>query len=590
MRSRPRSAGGFSLVEVLAALVVFSITTLALVPVILVSLRGTNVARSFTIGKNGVSQAIERARGLPYFIAYGAEASRVDVLDLYFPDAANTDEDPAAEVYETLCTPATVGVPACPPDLPDALGDSYELRFSAAFVEPSTTPGDDTFTPVTPPGTYAWDSPGNDSPPTQLLALTTEASWEVAGIQRDFSSRTLIGDREFGNLSLRATANISFAVQAIIPFRNSELVAVAGTSTSKVESRRNAVADHSTVASRLRLIDTSTGGGADLVSPPDGVQGAVSDWSAPDPASPSGDWTPISSPSTNADAPLTSLSFGTLGQMALADATSVRDVYAAVGDGTPMARGTFSLSPTGEARDFWVHNPEATLTALRLAVPPAGQRSDNPLMYVTPIGTANTGSTRAETDPTTAPASVLAQASVALGEISLLPMDFRPGVPEGPVVRITGFQAGVDCSSTSAGGGTATGSYRATLQYWADLNDNGDVTDGAYQSIALDSAAGLVGPTTMRGLKANPPLVYDGARARDDIYLFPRSANDASYLADWQAVVNPVARTQAAGGGSSNPAMQASASLNGAIRIETGVGTGMSVSLGAMNCRSEDRR
>ncbi len=93
---RGGSDQGFSLVEVLAAMSVFGIITLGTVPLVLTSLKGAALSRSYTVGKNLAVQAMERARGLPYYVdfptqkAYASDTGaprKVDLLDMYYPSS-----------------------------------------------------------------------------------------------------------------------------------------------------------------------------------------------------------------------------------------------------------------------------------------------------------------------------------------------------------------------------------------------------------------------------------------------------------------------------------------------------------------------
>ncbi|HEX2196941.1 MAG TPA: type II secretion system protein, partial [Actinomycetota bacterium] len=60
---RRRREGGFTLVETLAAMMIFSLVTLGTTPLLLSSIRGATLSGSFTVGKNLASEAMERVRG-----------------------------------------------------------------------------------------------------------------------------------------------------------------------------------------------------------------------------------------------------------------------------------------------------------------------------------------------------------------------------------------------------------------------------------------------------------------------------------------------------------------------------------------------
>ena len=66
---RIRGQLGLTLVETMAALLVFALVTLGTFPLLASALRGGNLSRSGTVGKNLAQEALERIRGLPYFVS-----------------------------------------------------------------------------------------------------------------------------------------------------------------------------------------------------------------------------------------------------------------------------------------------------------------------------------------------------------------------------------------------------------------------------------------------------------------------------------------------------------------------------------------
>src|SRR5688500_6024720 len=136
---------GFSLIEVMAALFIFTLLTLGLVPLLTSSIRGSNTARADTVGKNAALKAMERVRGLPFYVSYASSPTKVAVLDLYDPDGA-TDISvgtPARTVYRTTCAWNALTSASCPRDVPP----NYTLTCEAQFVDPvaggvQPTPGE----------------------------------------------------------------------------------------------------------------------------------------------------------------------------------------------------------------------------------------------------------------------------------------------------------------------------------------------------------------------------------------------------------------------------------------------------------------
>ncbi len=143
---RRREERGFTLVETLAALMIFSIVTLGTTPLLLSSMRGATLSGTFTVGKNLASEAMERVRGFPFFesVKNLTNPPRRDVLDLYFPDRVAGPSGSGftgGNAYVTLCTstsklPAASAGQACPPRVPAG----FTLRYDAQFVNPGPAP------------------------------------------------------------------------------------------------------------------------------------------------------------------------------------------------------------------------------------------------------------------------------------------------------------------------------------------------------------------------------------------------------------------------------------------------------------------
>ncbi|MBW3594081.1 MAG: prepilin-type N-terminal cleavage/methylation domain-containing protein, partial [Actinobacteria bacterium] len=165
---------GFSLMEVMAALFIFTLLTLGLVPLLTSSIRGSNTARADTIGKNAALKAMERVRGLPFYVSYATSTTKVDLLDLYYPDAATDTVEGGITFYRTVCPWNAVANPACPRDIPP----DYTITFEAQFVDPvasgpQPTPGETatSYANVAPPATYSWASATTDTPPRQIVQM-----------------------------------------------------------------------------------------------------------------------------------------------------------------------------------------------------------------------------------------------------------------------------------------------------------------------------------------------------------------------------------------------------------------------------------
>ncbi|MGH2806711.1 MAG: type IV pilus modification PilV family protein [Actinomycetota bacterium] len=613
------SEAGFSLVETLAALVVFSIVTLGIVPVLLTSVRGSHISRSHTQGKNVGLEAMERARSLPYYIDYGTQARRVDVLDMYFPNLTpystgtcagyfiadvacastghSTSEDPG---YLTTCPAA--GAPVCPTGLPAG----YTVTYQASFIQ-DEAPADadpETYNRVPPPAGYAYNLVGSDNPPQLVMELTITTRWTLGGRDRSYQLRTLIGDRQFGDLRIRASARVDYAFSVVAGFgaQGSEEVtdgvATAGFSESQIEAQRLSTADHTSRAIELRLVNADptqttcppspcpgddrgnsplTGAQAIAAAPPDvtGVTGTAGDLTLTHP-------------------------HGNYGVVMRADdsgAGTVAAVDAVTAGGTPRAEGE-GHSAQGSSgadlavfnrrahNDFGLQTDEATVEVVKK---PSG------VQFIASESSAVTNALGSGVD---------AEASTEFGEMRLFPTTFvTDNTHDGAVVAITDFTATIDCAARTNGTAvTPTVSYSAILHYWFDpIEDDLTTTSTGgpgnigvqYISVPLSLSGGT---DPLVGVKTSNPLVYDRNSDVRDIYLFPRTSAPAreGYLSNWSSLTT--ATTSVADAGRS-----VTANLDGAIDIETGgiekdiantvdPNTALGISIGALSCSAEDRR
>lgn len=225
MRRRLRRSAhqrGFTIVETLAALTVFSIITIGVVPLLGNSMRSLGMSRNRTVAENVVRAAVERLQGIRYYVSWDVKAKKVDLLDYYLPQTAGSfapgqsystaaANPPLASpasggtgVFTTVCPPPSGTNQVCPSDIPAG----HTLTFTASFVQPVTTTTPQSYRVVNPSTAYSASpgvtgscqaSPCNDKPPADLVDLKVTASWGYGGSTRSFAVRNLIGDRTFSS-------------------------------------------------------------------------------------------------------------------------------------------------------------------------------------------------------------------------------------------------------------------------------------------------------------------------------------------------------------------------------------------------------
>lgn len=579
LNRRVKGQRGFTLIEVMAALVIFSIMILGIGPLLLSSLKGSELSQSYTIGKNLALEAMERVRGLPYYVKFDTQpAGRpIDLLDLYYPSRVSTG------TFVTTCDATTVAEPACPKRVPEG----YSVNFRSTFVRPGGTAAAQTYAPIVAdvPALYAATNSANDLPPSQILEMSIVVEWQRGGDTQQSQLKTLLSDRKFGEVSIRGTGKIDYGVEVQTGYidptgASSLLTATAGNSAAGVESKTTTTANETVRSAELRLVevpaDPSTVG-ADIAL----IEGAKGIYHAPPNSSP-GD-TSLSSQV------LTHPLLVPQADIAGFDSTRAGNIDVGVTNELPLANGSFQVGDPGSASDdLWVAPQVSTDRALLLKLNTA-----RPLFFMHPGGTdAMSGSTAAvATDIAGADRKVETSAGVSLSGLRMLPTTFISGDAEGAVIVIDDFGAGVSCKSTGdPATADAVATWTATLRYWRDMtNTNIGVLNGAYVSETLSGADGV---DRLAEIRADNPLVHDGLTPAEDVYLFDDPVNSQlGYLSDWGSLFNAssTGATEDALGGTTTAAIDGALSINSAPTGTTAE-SGLKVNLGKLNCESVDDR
>ncbi|CAN5151390.1 hypothetical protein BH20ACT22_BH20ACT22_13030 [soil metagenome] len=608
---RSTAQDGFTLIEVIVALSIFLITMVGVMPLLVGSVRGASLSRSYTVGKNVALEAMERARGFPYYVDFPTQKGytanvapfrKVDLLDLYFPsfDSSGT--------YTTTCSASGSANPACPRSLPAGYSLEYKARFVKAVKSTVDGVQQETYATVTAPTTYRWDPPDPytllDAAPTQIVELVVTSKWNYNGAPRSFSLQSIIGEREFGKVTVRGIARVDYGLKVTTTYTDSsgnksKLNAVAGIAESRVGTKTASTADQTARVGEMKLTEAP-----EDIPPANEIEGAVSVLHAAPDTLPAG---------SSAGAATLVHPDPAIGDIAGLEGTFTTNLKASVSEELPTATGSFGYSapasPTGSERLFWVSGKVGALNATNL-------RLDNSAGLVTFRARGGavptlTGGTSATTTPVTNPATrrVETVAQTAFGRLRILPLvsgNFMSGgfdsvedaagtvTTERAVVYIDDFTANATCKSTRAttGGNAATASrsWSAKLYYLKDILPEDNLPRARYNSLTLSSTNGS-DPLAAFSASNTNPLVFDGQTPAQDVYLFEPSSG-LGYLQSWSSLV-----------GSGTPAPSSAgavtqAATDGAIRVNTtavnpGVGTNdstISIQVGKLSCVSEDRR
>ncbi len=602
---RVRGQLGLTMIETMASLMIFSIVTLGITPLILGSVRGSALARSLTIGKNLTSESMERVRGLPLFESVKGYVPtsgqplppRRDVLDMYFPDTG-AGYQTASKTFLTSCsslgnTPAPSAAFACPTALPQG----YSMEFRAQFVQAPLGSNPQTFSAVEPTG-YSWSSTSTENPPTRLLRLAITTRWETQGRAKEFTLTTLIGERKLSPDRVRGNATLTYIVEGGTSFvddvgRTSTLLGTIGSSTSTIGIRGLAAADQTVRTAHLLL--TREESALDAGGPISELAGATTVLHAP-PNEAGADQNVNGGSIVHPDLtpPLT---VGTVsntdingGPQGLGSGTGVQVV-----NELPRGVGQFRFAAGTGNTTFAMNNQAETGNTAALLL----DASTPVLIFRAQSNRKLNGFTTAETTALT-PTASRSVTTVAQGEFGkMFLLSTLPSVVthnDRAVVIIRDFVARAECKATANPGTvTASGSWTAEIRYWVDTtNDN--VPNGAYAILPATTFNGntTASPTAvdpLAAVKAANPVVYEDPLGipGNDIHLF-QTPTTKGYLVDWSSAPY-IASTKDTTTGRS-----ATVSINGAIRIITNqtdpnrAASALSINIGKLGCEAVDKR
>ena len=197
---KSRDDAGFTLVEVLVALLLLSVVMVSVLPLIISTLRATSLTKVQTQAKNLGQERLEQVKDLRYHIDR-QNGPFLDLLDLYYTHA--TVGAPATSIAASGGTltgdyvPAgagTGGLPVGPffrvttGPLSGATGYSQTIATQFLAADGSVQPA------ARFQGTYDSQVVGNDRPPALSVAVTVITSWTQAGVSKTFRTYTRITD------------------------------------------------------------------------------------------------------------------------------------------------------------------------------------------------------------------------------------------------------------------------------------------------------------------------------------------------------------------------------------------------------------
>ncbi|HEY7873833.1 MAG TPA: prepilin-type N-terminal cleavage/methylation domain-containing protein [Actinomycetota bacterium] len=621
---------GFSLLEVLAALGVFAVVTLGVVPLLGSALKASSTSRSETVAEEAARTIMERIQGTKWYVSYDAKPNkRVDILDLYYPQAASNSamgqsfSSNAANaplvgtggVFTTTCAPPPVTAnPACNFEVPEG----HNVTIKTSFIRkrtPATTP--ETYEIVTPCVTlpcstpytapYAWNSQGNDMPAATLMDVNVTVGWTQHGKARSFSLRAILGERKFsatgavdagpsptagastapvstGVAKIHGNAVIDYVVQAQTGYSSStawpangcpvapcksEGTYTFGMSESTINTEdTGSTADQTNKVADFRIVRTYPANQAPPSTPPPdlaNVQGATAVKHAP----------PYSLTTQAAlSAPTQPIMHPELPQtpvQAVVYGGEVKNVKVDIANELPQAEGEFkTYGTTSGIQETQITNSQIDYTTLDLD-------PTQPLFFMTKYTGTNPMGLGAHTKANT---FALNSASRAVQTQSLA------GFSAGTWLRtnngnrswnsffFNNFVANVNCKATgNSATASATATWSVDLSGYYDPSNNGSTPNGGtlwtakLNSSGNDIFNGASVPDALASLKALNPLEIDVSTNTNDIYLFEK--RDASGVITQKGYFSDMTALKNPPTSVSEDGRTVTASIDGALRIDT---------------------
>jgi prepilin-type N-terminal cleavage/methylation domain-containing protein len=515
---------GFTLIEVVVALLLMALVAVGLVPLLASGARASTFARLNTIGKNLSQLRINAIQNLPYYVAQNTLSQQgtkyADVLTDYYTNASTSTWTYPCSPQTSMC--GATGVWAAAGSIPGgatnvpvytvtfptnsqalALGQAlpasakFNQTVYAEFLLPGSPPHG--AVPASTLTNYVNNQPynalgtsGQDVPPSTLLGLTVVTSWFWSGQTHSYRVYTEVADQ--GNdsplndnqlvvTSAGATALSVYSQASDGSGLNAEVGVAGASGTLSNATSANATAS----AAKLTRVDTSgnvlaTASGASAsdtaapnstVTPPATTLAAQSTWGLPDgnePDPPCG-WGAVgptdvldASASVSGglpDVPWDSPTNGVL----------QTDVNGSSGAGGSQC-GAFSFTPILQGS-----TPDPSLNLA------AGQ----PIVFMNDNGgnAAEVTSSVSTLTPTAGSATpVTSTANVQFNAgVRLFPNVTIGGTVVPYLVYIKVTQATMTCTASSS---TATASYTGVLKYW---------TSGGYVTYNFSWSSGSAAPS-----------------------------------------------------------------------------------------------
>jgi prepilin-type N-terminal cleavage/methylation domain-containing protein len=495
---RRRDAGerGFTLIEVMVAIVLLGIVAAALVPLLVGALRASNSAKLNTQAKNLVQAQIERMRNLPYHVAQSA-GPYLDLLDIYFHDLASGTDSKCGTGNGSYASATSTYTCVSPVGLSQA---GFTITVASQFLDKDRNV-------VAPPAGYdSQSNAGLDVPPSATIGMTVTAQWTVGGVSKNFSSYTQISNAPTG--LPQTVAQVRDDAIAIASALDDTSVPVLAKFEGGIVNEDTSLSTGATANAQVQGALTSLSSGTTSSGQAAGALLAPPDQNS---------FTTVNGAGSNG-APCLSLFVACFG------ASMVSNLTGKASNGLPQvatsaAPASAALVKAGSAgtRGFWFSNVpvgsvQNKLTALMVQDSSNPPTSANPTQLVRSVqgasnngynvvcGAAGSATTAADFLTSTgnvqtvggASHSVTSCATTTTRRVDIMPTSFAPN----GVVQVTLNWANLSCTTTGAAASISS-LYNATVSYWSQAASgyvnltvsNGQASDPLTAALLTRSAA-----------------------------------------------------------------------------------------------------
>ncbi len=175
---------GFTLVEVMVALGILMFVSLAMLPLMILSVRAGETAKRDTQAKNLLQERVELMRNLPYHVPFSTGAQYVDLLDIYFHDLNAVVGQQQVQLGLVQLREQGLHLHA---------DDEAELRgVHRDHQDQLSGQGRQRRDPAT--GYDSQSATGLDLPPSQLVSVAITVAWNLYGKAKSFTTTTQMGN------------------------------------------------------------------------------------------------------------------------------------------------------------------------------------------------------------------------------------------------------------------------------------------------------------------------------------------------------------------------------------------------------------